>query len=316
MLSHDVYCKVGYVLTAIFLRNATSLTSIEPMASPGLRLTLALLMMDACTGKICSLQRAGSFCGQNRLCGSGTRLMNGPLGASCGGDNGSALLMTVSEETYPAANSVNDGARRGLKIFQKDNKYGSQTALRVSKFATRLWRSINGESVPPKQGVGLCSHDTNLRCALVLLWQWIWPQQCWQVLKTQPFHAMEGTPQYHSMGLKDVMKTTKEEKEAAELENQALAPLMQVVEAEVDRQKWRGEMAGEAYKYYKNSKDNINLSEADQPLPVAVKDQAWNLGGWVASTAQQRRAQGADGGSAVRASRLLVKSTSTVADNP
>ncbi|KAL7553517.1 hypothetical protein ACHAWF_016790, partial [Thalassiosira exigua] len=84
---------------------------LEPMTSSGLRLTLALLMMDACTGKVCSLQRVGSFCGQNRLVTSGSRFMNGPLGASCGGDNGSALLMTVSESTYPAANAVNDGAR-------------------------------------------------------------------------------------------------------------------------------------------------------------------------------------------------------------
>merc|ERR1712032_1521864 len=88
---------------------------LDRKTSPGLRLTLALLMMDACTGKICSWQRVGSFCGQRRLIQCGTRMMNGPLGASCGGDNGSTLLMTVSEVSLPAANAVNDGARRGLR---------------------------------------------------------------------------------------------------------------------------------------------------------------------------------------------------------
>jgi hypothetical protein len=33
------------------------------------------------------------------------------------------------------------------------------------------------------------------------------------------------------------------------------------------------------------------------------------LGGWVASTAQQRRSQGADGGSAVTKIRLMVKNS-------
>ncbi len=51
----------------------------EPTTSPGLRLTLALLMMDACTGKICSLQRVGSFSGHTKLCESGfTNLLSFP----------------------------------------------------------------------------------------------------------------------------------------------------------------------------------------------------------------------------------------------
>lgn len=248
--------------------------------------------------------------------------MNGPLGASCGGDNGSALLMTVSEATYPAANAVNDGARRGLRLLKdpcKDSTYSSQTVVRVAKFATKLWRTINGEAVSPggtPASVGVCSHDNHLRCSLVALWQWIWPRQCWQFMKAQALHAMEGTPQYYSMGLNHVMKTTAEEKEAAASEDQALAALAQVVEAEVDRQRYRGEMAADAYQYYKKSKETYqNLTEAGQPLPTVEKDMAWKLGGWVASTAQQRRIQGADGGSAVSKIRLLVKSSSTVTDN-
>jgi len=249
--------------------------------------------------------------------------MNGPLGASCGGDNGSSLLLTVSDFTYPAANAVNDGARRGLRLLKdscKDGTYTSQTFVRVAKFATKLWRTINGElaslpiGITPCETVGVCAHDNHLRCALVALWQWIWPRQCWQFLRAQSLHAMEGTPQYYSMGLNHVMKTTSEEKEAAPLEDQALAPLSRVVEAEIDRQKWRGEMASEAYEYFKSNKDNINLTEAGQPLPVVEKDSAWKLGGWVASTAQQRRTQGADGGSAVTKIRLMVKSN-TIGEN-
>lgn len=241
--------------------------------------------------------------------------MNGPLGASGGGDNGSSLLLTVSETTYPAASAVNDGARRGLRLLKdpcKDNTLGTKTLVRVAKFASKLWRTINGELVPPGETVGVCAYDNQLRCTLIALWQWIWPRQCWQALKLQSFHAMEGKDMYFSMGMHNVMKTTAQEKEASTLEDQAVAPLARVVESEVDRQKWRGEMAGEAYEYFKNSS---KLTEAGQPLPTVEKDAAWKLGGWVASAAQQRRAQGADGGSAVTKIRLMVKSSSTVADN-
>ena len=275
-------------------------------------------MIDACTGKVCSLQRVGSFSGQNRLCTSGTRFMNGPLGASCGGDNGSAILQTVSDVTYPAASAVNDGARRGIRLLKdngKDGTYSSQTIVRVAKFATKLWRTINGEgaslgSQPGRNTAGICAHDNVLRCTLVALWQSIWSRQCWQLLKAQTLHAMEGTPQYDSMGLDQVMKTTPKEKEAASLDGDALKPLAQLVDAEIDRQRWRGEMPTQAYRYFKSTTDNLNLTEVGQPLPIVKKDAAWKSGGWLASTAHQRRAQGADGGSAVTKIRLMVKSSS------
>ena len=243
--------------------------------------------------------------------------MNGPLGASYGGDNGSALLLTVSDVTYPAANAVNDGARRGLRLLRhkhKDASYTSQTIVRVAKFPSKLWRTINGESISPSthsqcEPAGVCAHDNSLRCSLVALWQWMWPDHCSQFLRTQTLLALEGTPQYFSMGLNHFMKTTAEEKKAAHLENVALEPLIKVVEDEIDCQKWRGEMAGNAYQYFKKTKGNINLTEAGQPLPIVEKDAAWKLGGWVASTAQQRRSQGADGGSAVTKIRLMVKSS-------
>lgn len=107
--------------------------------------------------------------------------MNGPLGASCGGDNGSSLLLTVSDITYPAANAVNNGARRGLRLLKdncKDNKtYTNSAVVRVAKFASRLWRTINGEVISLVaenslcETVGVCAHDNHLRCALVALWQ-------------------------------------------------------------------------------------------------------------------------------------------------
>jgi hypothetical protein len=242
--------------------------------------------------------------------------MNGPLCASYGGDNGGALLFTVSDITYPAANAVNDGARRGLRLVKdhcKDGVYTSQTIVRVAKFASKLWRTINGESISSSTNslchpVGVCAHDNNLRCSLVALWQLLWPSHCYQFLRTQSWLAMEGTPQYFSMGLNHVMKTTAEEKEAALLEDEALQPLVKVVEAGIDRQKFRGEMHKKAFEYIKLTKASV-LTEAGQPLPVVKKDDAWKLGGWVASTAQQRRSQGADGGSAVTKIRLMVKSS-------
>ena len=103
------------------------------------------------------------------------------------------------------------------------------------------------------------------------------------------------------------MKTTAIEKETGLLEDEALAPLVQMVDNEIDRQKWRGEMASESYEYFKRTKESMNLTEAGLPLPTIEKDSAWKLGGWVASAAQQRRAQGADGGGAVTKIRLAVR---------
>ena len=268
-------------------------------------------MMDACTGKICSLQRVGCFSGQGRLCGQGARFTNGPLGSSCGGDNGSSMLLTVADSTLPAANAVNDGARRGLRSLKDPCKDGiNQTQARVARFASRLWRTMNGEAVnsdsPLSNTVGICAHDSQLRCQLVALWQWIWPRHCYQVMRSQSLHAMDGTQQYFALGMDQVIKTTVEERNAAALDDQALAELGKAVDEEIDKQKWRGEMASESYSNCKKE----DMTGVGQPLPLVKKDDAWRLGGWVASTSQQRRTQGADGGSAVTKIRLLVsKST-------
>jgi hypothetical protein len=220
----------------------------------------------------------------------------------------------VSDATLPAANAVNDGARRGLRLLKDPCRDGiNQTGARVAKFASRLWRTMNGEAVTSStlrfssvlDKVGICAHDSQLRCQLIALWQWIWPSHCYQVIKSQPWHAMEGTPQYYAMGMDQVVKTTVEEKDAASLDDQALAELGKAVEDEICRQRWRGEMASEAY----NSCKKEDMTVVGQPLPLVKKDEAWRLGGWVASTAQQRRAQGADGGSAVTKIRLMVSKT-------
>ena len=132
----------------------------DPRTSPGLRQTLALLMMDASTGKICSTQRVGAVGGRGDLCTSAARLLTGPLGSSYGGDNGSALLMSVNEFSYPAANAVNDGARRGLALLKvaggmNDDKTSNQSIVRIAKFATSLWRTINGDCAPPPSATGI-----------------------------------------------------------------------------------------------------------------------------------------------------------------
>lgn len=297
------------------------------MVSPGLRLTLASLMIDACHGRICSLQRVASFCGQKRLCESGARFMNGPLGASYGGDNGSALLITVSDSTYPAANAVNDGARRGLRLLRDfcveesdaiervktRTNYDPNGTARVSRFATKLWRTINGEQVDgrtiaPMSKFGVCANDAHLRCALVALWQWIFPRQ---LLLARPLAATEVVPTNCPAEPSQVMKATAEEENAAILEDEALQPLIKVVEDEIDRQKWRGDMAKEAFDNFVSSKESSNLTDVGQPLPLVKRDDAWKIGGWVASTAQQRRKKLADGGIGVTKIRLMVKSSST-----
>ncbi len=253
--------------------------------------------------------------------------MNGPLGASYGGDNGSALLLTVSGATYPAANAVNDGARRGLRLLRdscvddpdrtvlRTSNYDTNAIVRVSKFATKLWRTINGERLGSgptptsrRANFGVCAHDTHLRCALVALWQWIFPRQ---LLLTRSFPAKEVIPQNCPVELSHVMKATEADEEAAVLEDDALKPLIKVVEDEIDRQIWRGDMAKEAFEYFMSTKENSNLTDVGQPLPLVKRDDAWKLGGWVASAAQQRRKNLADGGIGVTKIRLMVKSSST-----
>ena len=47
----------------------------ESTSSPRLRQTLASLMLDACTGKVCSLQRVAIFAGDNDLIVAGAKFL-------------------------------------------------------------------------------------------------------------------------------------------------------------------------------------------------------------------------------------------------
>lgn len=296
----------------------------DPTTSVSLKHTLALLMMDACTGKICSMQRIATIGGRNELVTSAARFYNGSLGASHGGDSGSACLISVSPTTCPAANAVNDGARRGLRLLARAG-HPRETAsedivARIARFATCLWRTINGEamsteqqeapsSVQPSVMNGVCAYDGHLRCALLSLWQWIWPNRCLAVLQVQAWRSHEGTKKYESLGANMVMKTTEEEKAAASAEEAALEGINRLVNIELERQKWRGEMAMKAFEYNKHAKVDANQLEQGigQALPPIQRDTAFKNGGWVASAAQQRRALALDGGTAVTKLRLTVK---------
>lgn len=266
------------------------------------------------------------------------------------GDNGSALLMSVSESSYPAANSVNNGARRCLRLISRagrDESHSEQTVLKVAKFATKLWRTINGEDVttlilPSNQKPsfsklgntssipGICSTDGRLRVSLLSLWQWLWPKTCIAVLRVQQWDDYRKQQQHKQnssrnsitdkVNIKDdntVMTCTDEERTASEIEEVTVAnDLKKILNTEIDRQKYRGEMASKAYEYWKScskkQKDLANsaaLSSGLHPLPVVQKDNAWKLGGWAASASQQRRAMSLDGGSKVQKVRLTVKSS-------
>ncbi len=288
-------------------------------------------MMDACTGKVCSMQRVGAVAGRNDLISSMARFLNGPLGASHGGDNGSALLMSVSPGTFPAASAVNDGARRGLRLLSRAGHpretVSHSMVVRVARFGTRLWRTINGEPADPPPSfsntnvpTGVCTYDGALRCSLLALWQWIWPKGCFAVLQVQAWKAQENTPRYIELGAHHVMKITDEEKAAATAEEASLSDINRLVNVELDRQVWRGEMAQKAYEVFKSSKKSTtpmqDMAAAEQgigqPLPPIQRDAAFKQGGWIASAAQQRRALALDGGTAVTKLRLTVKNSSDV----
>ena len=288
---------------------------VDPDTSPGLRQTLAQLMLDACTGKICSLQRVGAIGGRNDLITAAARFFNGPLGASHGGDNGASVVTTVNQTSYPAAHAVNDGARQGLRLLSraghpKETPVDDVLLVRIAKFATDLWRTINGEPIQVSQtvagrvngNIGVCAHDGHLRCTLLALWQWCWPRPrgCYAVLLAQ----------YKKIGGDEVMKTSSEEEEASNAEEAALGEISRLVSMEIDRQMWRGEMAIRSYEYYKTGKttSNVDASATEQgigqPLPPIERDSAFKAGGWIASSAQQRRALALDGGTVVTKIRL------------
>jgi hypothetical protein len=286
--------------------------------SPGLRQTLAQLMMDACTGKICSMQRVGVIGGKNDLVVSAARFLNGPLGASHGGDNGSAFVSSVTQDSNPAACAVNDGARRGIRLLSRaghprETGLGEKLIVRIALLATNLWRTINGESISltgEVPDIGVCANDGTLRCSLLALWQWLWPKGCFAVLQVQTWKDHEGTKHYLDIGADKVMKTTTEEKEAATAEEGLLCDLSALVEQEIQRQQWRGEMYMKAYEYSKSADAGkaVDAAAAEQgigqPLPPIQRDNAFKAGGWIASAAQQRRSKGLDGGTAVTKLRI------------
>ena len=291
-------------------------------------------MLDTCTGKVCSMQRVGAIGGRGDLCTSAARFLTGPLRASHGGDNGSAILTAVTEASYPVAGAVNDGARRGLRLLSRaglpKEEISDHTVVRVAKFATAVWRTINGDITPPlsvnnmpdgTSGLsdGVCAYDGQLRCTLLSLWQWLWPKGCVPVLRVQALKPLEGTQRYRDLGAHLVMQVTDEEKEAAAAEDADLGDIANIVSKELGRQQWRGEMALKAYRYYKEEsassiKDTTSPSEQGrgQPLPPVQRDSAFKQGGWIASAAQQRRALALDGGHAVKKIRLTVKGSSGV----
>lgn len=287
--------------------------------------------MDACTGKVASLQRVGGIAGRNNLTSGALRFFQGPLGSSHGGDNGSALLTAVS--SLPAAAAVNDGARRGLKVLTRAGHPKEQlveaVVVRTAIFATRLWRTMNGEPADPPEGDritrnyslnGVCAGDAILRTTLLALWQWIWPRGCYAVLQVQAWKSSESTSRYRELGAHNVMKITDEEKEAAAAEEHSLADISRLVNVELDRQAWRGEMAKSAYDSRKNKSatpagvvmQDVAAAEQGigQPLPPIQRDSAFKQGGWIASAAQQRRALALDGGTAVTKLQVRLKKPS------
>ncbi len=250
------------------------------------------------------------FSKSNDLVECGAQMCNGPLGASYGSENGASIHTTVAAHSMPTADAVNNGARRGLRLIKQAGKTDSaksNTIVRVATFSTKLWRTINGElggqsdiSVvdcvhPITNAVdGICAHDGYLRCSLLSLWQWLWPKACIAVLRIQ--HEISGKYQ----GSDQVMKIEESEKEAATTEDSFSSDLRAITTYEIDRQRWRGEMAGVRRKEVVSSKDASTSSQGLHfPLRTVTKDEAWKQGGWVASASSQRRKEGSDGGSSV-----------------
>ena len=138
---------------------------------------------------------------------------------------------------------------------------------------------------------------------------------CVAVLRVQSWDGIAGTKRYLELGADTVMNITEEEKEAMQEEEEACKALKVIADIEIDRQRWRGDMSKRSYEFHKGEKATPTVpvepltstsQDLGKPLPLVAKDAAWRSGGWVASTAQQRRAKGLDGGSAITKIRLTV----------
>jgi hypothetical protein len=290
---------------------------IDANNSSGLRQTLSLLMLDSCTGKISSMQRVPVIATKSDLCTSGARFYGGPLGASGGCDNGSAMLMYVNPTSSPVANAVNDGARRGLRLLGKAGHSKDESAdeviVRVAQFASKLWRTINGHKIgraTDREGFtlryGVCAHDGILRCSLLSLWQWIWPKDCYALIRVQKWN--EKSPRYKAVGADGIIRVLEEEMEGAVNEEKLFEPLNKVVQSELDRQAWRGEMLSIAYAQIVEKKVGVKDDNViGELLPPISRESAFKQGGWVTSTTRQRRSMQLDGGMAVTKVRLTVK---------
>ena len=273
-------------------------------------------MLDACTGKVCLIQRAAILVNHNDLIVAGAKLSNGPLGASYGNDVGNTFLTSISERSLPAANAVNNGARRGMQLLRTAGKPQNKTNLKklpneriivqIAKFATSLWRTINGElggrqfekdrafAAVTSVVDGVCAYDSHLRCSLLSLWQCIWPNSksnnglCAAVQIVQSWREHSGTQKYKDLGADQVMDVEEIEKIAAERGYKECESLRKIVKSEIDRQLWRGEMARKRKETTSGTKDPNAASQGlNQPLDIVEKNDVWSLGGWTTSAAHQ-----------------------------
>lgn len=250
---------------------------VDHETTPGLRHSLANLMLDSCTGKVGSVQRVGVVGGINDLVSSAARLLNGPLGAAAGNDVGASMINTVSAELFPAANAVNDGARRGLKFLKHAGHprepIDEETLVRIAIFASDLWRTINGEpiviikSAPGflNGSIGVCANDGQLRCALMALWQWLWPKNCMAVVAVQRRQPSEWTNNIDKLGVDRVMKTSAEEEDSSLQEERILLEMKNRVTMEIDRQVSKIS-AFDHSELYKSGPHSQKLSRFPDPL--------------------------------------------------
>ena len=270
-------------------------------------------MLDACTGRICSMQRVAVIGTINDITTAGARFYEGPLGGHQGADNGSAKLMTVSDHLHPAATSVNDGARIGLRLIKiagssRDKDHSPEIVASVARFATKLWRTMNGDKSLPGQE-GSCARNAALRGSLLAIWDWLYPMGCPAVSQVQSWQSHEGNQHYINIGAHHVMKMSEDEKKMAKVEDIAISDFKRIVDDQVERQTWRESMSAKAYERAsrENTPDSTSLIKGIAvPLPLVSRDEAWRLGGWSTSAANQRRAKGDDGGVAISKVRLKV----------
>ncbi len=274
-----------------------------------LKVLLMELMLDCCTGRIATTQRAAI----NSCYGTGSvealnRIVNGPLGRTFGEENASGALGLVKDRNFPTANSVNNGCRAGMGLLKRagsedtwtKKKFEVPTVMRVAKFATRLWNSMHSHEV---------RLDEDLRISFVNVWTLLWPTRlnksqldvgcpalyrARKVLaaggsaanEVQKFFRHDPSTELRIASEEDMSKVNEAKKIMGEIK---AIMMRETLTREVRDSAAQRHYEAEMERFNRGGGLDTRGGDSQRPMELVQRDGLWKEGSWVASVAQQRK---------------------------